>query len=130
MNPLQKAALAMGVLTGCAAQVPMSLTGRILDDPSGRAVGYATVLMLDSLGSAGGAARQLAIANNCGRYVIPPLPSGSYRLRFLRVGWRGTTHSVTIDSLRPDSLDVRLARADVYGFHDEPIRSERLKKAC
>ena len=129
-SAFQKLALAVGALWGCATQAPMSLTGRILDQPTGKAVGYATVLMLDSLGSTGTTSRQLAVASDCGRYVVPPLPSGSYRLRFLMVGWRASTQVVMIDSLRPDTLDVRLERVEGFEIHGEPIQDDRLKKPC
>jgi hypothetical protein len=122
--------LVIVAVAGCATQAPNTFTGHVVDQPTGRAIPHASVLWLDGPESIVESSTQLAIANECGRFILPAMRNGIYRLRFSMLGWRSKDYAVTIDSLRRDSLRIALERVEGFEIHGQPIRYDDLPKPC
>lgn len=88
--------LLLALLTAgyAAAQENRNVTGRLVDAANGEALGYATVVAMDSKGVQAAS----AISYPDGRFSINPPKKGSYTLWFTFVGYQSHSMEVTYDN--------------------------------
>ncbi len=88
------------------ADVPVRLTGRVLDEVSERGIGCASI----EIASGDGAVREVAVTGENGDYFLQPVPAGEYNLRIFAPGFEDQSlPPVRLDSVEAIELDIQLS---------------------